>query len=277
MNFLPANISLIFTNKYNIDMLGMVNNIAREAGKITLEYYDNKDIKYKADESPLTLADIKSDEYIRSELSKHFDIPIISEESPVDFVKRKNWKEFFLVDPLDGTKEFINKNGEFTVNIALIQDKHPVMGVIYAPATGEIYYASRGKGAFMEKKGVLTELNSTSISREKTIATASRSHMSDIDQEFFELNNISEFKPAGSSLKFCSVASGEADIYPRFQGSMEWDIAAGHIIAKEAGCGVIDLSTGKEPAYNKESMLNNYFIVYSSKINYEKFRFPDRG
>lgn len=258
-------------------MLYILKKIATEAGKITLKYYDNKDIKYKADESPLTLADIKSDEYIRSELSKNFDIPIISEESPVDFADRKNWTEFFLVDPLDGTKEFINKNGEFTVNIALIRNKKPVMGVIYAPALDEIYYASEGNGAFMEKNGIITELNNKSVFREKTIATASRSHMSEIDKKFFELNNINEFKPAGSSLKFCSVASGESDIYPRFQGSMEWDIAAGHIIAKEAGCRITDLLTGKDPEYNKESMLNNFFIVYSPEIYYSKLKIPESG
>jgi len=259
-------------------MLLILKMIAIEAGKIILKYYnDDTEIKYKADESPLTLADLKSDEYIKTKLSNHFDTPIISEESPIDFAERKDWNEFFLVDPLDGTKEFINKNGEFTVNIALIRNKKPVMGVIYAPALDEIYYAAEGEGAFKEKNGVTIELNNRRIFREKRIATASRSHMSEIDKQFFELNNINEFKPAGSSLKFCSVASGESDIYPRFQGSMEWDIAAGHIIAKEAGCKITDLLTGTEPEYNKESMLNNFFIVYSPEIYYSKLKIPELG
>ena len=129
----------------------------------------------------------------------------------------------------------------------------------------------------MEKNGVVTKLNSGRRKNRGIIATVSRSHMSESDKTFFYLNNINEFKPSGSSLKMCSVASGEADIYPRFQGSMEWDIAAGHIIAKEAGCKITDLLTGKEPEYNKVSMLNNFFIVYSPKIDYRDLKIPELG
>jgi len=258
-------------------MLPQVIEIAKSAGNIILRHY-NKDpsnsVQYKSDDSPLTLADMESHTYIVSELDEKFSYPIISEESPVDHAERKTWDEFWLVDPLDGTKDFLEKNGEFTVNISLIKGDIPVLGVIYCPAIRELYYSEKGDGAYKEKDGIVTRL-SCDDGGNKIIATGSRQHASSLDQEFYKLNRIERVIPHGSSRKFCAVASGEVTIYPRFQGSMEWDITAGHIIAKEAGCKIVDLKTGKEPRYNKETLKNNHFVVHAPWIILSNLIFPD--
>jgi len=261
----------------NNHMLSTITRIAKEAGRIILDYYQSPDdgIEYKADNSPLTLADKGSDAYIRSELEKQFPIPVISEEKPIPYEERKDWDAFFLVDPLDGTKDFIGKNGEFTVNIALIRNKKPVLGVIYAPATGELYYATKGNGAFLEKDDKIYRLPCSKQKPGERTVTGSRKHSSKLDAEFQDLNDIKTILPRGSSLKFCAVAAGAATLYPRFQGSMEWDIAAGHIIATESGCGIVDLTTGKEPDYNKKSLLNNYFIVHAGCLDPSSLRYPE--
>jgi 3'(2'), 5'-bisphosphate nucleotidase len=200
---------------------------------------------------------------------------VISEEQPVGYEDRKDWDTFFLVDPLDGTKDFIDKNGEFTVNIALIKNKKPVLGVIYAPALGELYAAVAGEGAVLEKNNRTYRLPCSQPGSGERTVTGSRKHRSPLDATFQELNDIQTVVPRGSSLKFCAVASGAATLYPRFQGSMEWDIAAGHIIATESGCGILDLTTGREPDYNKKSLLNNYFIVHAGSLDPSSLHYPE--
>ncbi len=255
------------------ELLDLAILIAKRAGSIILEYYydESYDVAYKDDRSPVTAADLASESYIVSELKKT-GVPIVSEESECDLLTRRGWEQFWLVDPLDGTKDFISRNGEFTVNIALIKHGSPIMGVIYAPAINSLYYAQKGKGAFLEENGKLRKL--PTISTEGYVVTISRQHLSDTGKKFVKLNGITDVEQKGSSLKFGVLAEGTATLYPRFEGSMEWDIAAGHIIATEAGCLIIDLKTGREPVYNKESLLNNPFIVFAPHVKYTELKFP---
>lgn len=261
------------------EMLENLIQISRNAGSIILEYYGSSeyDIKLKKDNSPLTIADRESDEYIRKKLKKLYSVPIISEENYPEYSIRRDFSDFFLVDPLDGTKEFIDKNGEFTVNIAYIRDHIPVMGVIFVPAKNILFFSGDSTGSYlMDKKGT-HKLPMIVPSGKKLTATGSRKHRTDLDTAFIRMNNIDQVISAGSSLKFCQVAMGCADLYPRFQGSMEWDIAAGHLIAKESGCRVIDLTTFEEPRYNKESLKNNYFLVVRNGIDLSSIKLPESG
>lgn len=246
--------------------------IAQTAGAAILEVY-NQDfsIEKKEDNSPLTMADKRSNDIIITELKKLYpEIPVISEESrQVPFATRKDWKTVWLVDPLDGTKEFINKNGEFTVNIALIERGEPVLGVVHIPVTNETYYASKGCGCHkISQSGNTAKL---SVTREhyskktKIKVVASRSHLTDEVKEFVE--NLKrqgkevDFISSGSSLKFCLVAEGSADVYPRFGPTMEWDTAAAHAVATEAGLKVLNAQSREPLIYNKENLLNPWFVV----------------
>lgn len=259
-------------NKY----LDIAINASLIAGKSILEVYKNDkiDSELKSDLSPLTLADKKSHNEI-VKILETTSIPILSEEGKnIPFEERKNWEKFWLIDPLDGTKEFIKKNGDFTVNIALIDKGEPVMGVIYVPISKQIYYAEKGKGAYIanlisedsfdhnlsDKLPIITPRNNF-------IVVASISHMNDetknyIDNIKLNKKNVELFS-RGSSLKICMVAEGKADIYPRFGPTMEWDIAAGHAIAIEAGCSFTKADEISPIEYNKENLLNPYFIVKS--------------
>jgi len=259
------------------DMLSEMVRISKNAGDIILEYYNDsrKCIETKEDNSPLTKADLESDKYIADKLYDLYDIPIVSEENYPEYDIRKNYTDFFLVDPLDGTKEFIEGNGEFTVNIAYVRNGKPVMGVIYAPVLETTFFAAEEFGAFIENSEGIKKLPLCTSDKNKLNATGSRKHKTEMDVEFMRMNNIEDVVPAGSSLKFCKVAMGEAHLYPRFQGSMEWDIAAGHIITKEAGCILLDIKTMKEPEYNKESLLNNYFIVVGRGIDISSLKIPN--
>jgi 3'(2'), 5'-bisphosphate nucleotidase len=176
------------------------------------------------------------------------------------------------VDPLDGTKDFIAANDEFTVNIALIENGVPVLGLIYAPALDEIYFAKKGDGALLIKDGLETKLPNKQCSG--IIAGRSRFHDSDSFDEFLKINKIESSIAFGSALKFGKLAMGAINIYPRFVGSSEWDIAAGHLIVKEAGCDIIDLETFREPVYNKTSIRNNNFIAHNKKLNFSDFNLP---
>lgn len=256
-------------------MLLIAVDAAIDAGKEILEVYkgDYK-ITYKADNSPLTVADKQANSIINSYLEST-SIPIISEENEIeDYQIRKNWEKCWIVDPLDGTKEFINKNGEFTVNIALLNNNKPVLGVIYVPVTKELYV-----GNVFEKKAikliVKDNFNSQNIfdighqiypkkTNTSTIKiVSSRSHMN--NETITYINSFNDKKvdvlAKGSSLKFCIIAEGKADIYPRFAPTMEWDTAAGHAICSAVGVRVISILTNKELYYNKENILNSSFIV----------------
>jgi 3'(2'), 5'-bisphosphate nucleotidase len=249
-----------------------VSNLAISAGHAIIEHYQ-KDIKVmiKEDQSPLTNADLDSNNIICSGLSKiDSTIPIISEESFVDWQIRKEWNKYWLIDPLDGTKEFINKNGEFTVNIALIENNKPVLGVIFVPVLSILYFASQNFGSYkLNCSSNLNSLNeSTKIQvNEKNksnhlLVIGSRSHSNE-DFNKWVKENIEDYEliKTGSSLKFCHIADGNADLYPRFGPTSEWDIAAGHIILTEAG-GIINSIDSEEILYNtKENILNPFFIA----------------
>jgi len=239
-------------------LLSEVREISLSAGEVILDWYKTESIPQvkKTDDSPLTKADEEANALILDSLKKISSYPIISEESLVDFEIRQTWETFWLVDPLDGTKNFLNKDGEFTVNIALIKDSKPILGVVYAPALNLLYSAIKDRGA---------ELNGSPIYHKKmnseVIAAVSSMHGSDETTGFLNKAGIRKVKPIGSALKLCKLAEGEIDIYPRLGPTSEWDIAAGHLIATEGGGKIIDLKTLSEPAYNKPSVLNNFFIA----------------
>ncbi len=251
---------------------------AFKAGEKVLEVYESDhEVETKDDKSPLTLADRKAHEAIKKRLEAT-GLPLLSEEGKdTDIHERAAWKRFWMVDPLDGTKEFIKKNGEFTINIALIENGDPVIGVILVPAKDELYFSIQGKGAYKtteaasHRSSSLQELMDKAdrlpfdLQREKFTAVASRSHMNEETENYIESlkqeHGEVELTSIGSSLKLCLVAEGKADVYPRFGPTMEWDTAAGHAIAKEAGKEVIDHSTNEEMQYNKEDLHNNWFIV----------------
>lgn len=251
-----------------------------EGGKVISEIYRSDfAVKTKEDRSPLTLADTKSNEVITKALLET-ELPILSEEGKnISYEERKNWKQFWLVDPLDGTKEFIKRNGEFTVNIALIEKNSPVMGVIFIPEKDILYFATMKDGSYrmdnVDKEAV-SEMSYMDFikgskklpleeSRNRYRVVGSRSHMSKETIEFIE-NLKKEHKDIeivaiGSSLKLCLVAEGSADIYPRFGPTMEWDTAAGHAIAQNTGKKVVHTDMTTPLTYNKEDLLNPYFIV----------------
>lgn len=262
-------------------------SVALEAGAKILEVYGFKDLKVqsKKDDSPLTLADQQSHETIVKGLKAlNPGIPILSEEGKhLEYGDRKDWTYFWLVDPLDGTKEFIKRNGEFTVNIALIHQDHPVLGVIYAPVLDTLYVAKKGLGSFklekatQKRKKVGDGFTKAAMKlplnkKEKQIsAVASRSHLSKETEEY--LNMVKEkvgeidITSAGSSLKLCLVAEGTADVYPRFAPTMEWDTAAGHAIVTCAGGTVTQPYSGEPLMYNKQNLLNPWFIVRRDGFN----------
>ncbi len=252
------------------------------AGEEIMKVYQTDDFQVttKSDDSPLTLADQKSHNKI-IEFLEPTEIPILSEEGrSIDYEIRKNWTKFWLIDPLDGTKEFIKQNGDFTVNIALIENKLATVGIIYIPVTKELYFSEKSVGAYKIDKITSTELSDLKtfddfvkisqklplkIEKRKFTAVGSRSHKSEETQKYFDelqkKHGDIEIMPRGSSLKICMVAEGKADIYPRFGPTMEWDTAAGHAIAIAANCSFTIANTNNEVIYNKENLLNPFFIV----------------
>ena len=253
--------------KIDIDQ---ILTIAEKAGKATLEIYDQEfSVEEKDDHSPLTEADKKSNEIILDGLIRQYpDIPYISEETKqTPYEDRREWNHFWLIDPLDGTKEFIKKNGEFTINIALIENQIPVLGVIYVPVKDVFYYAQKGKGSCKIEKGASAQTicAMTETNKEKLVVVGSRSHGGDTLNEYLKKKREEygevELISSGSSLKFCLVAEGKADIYPRTGPTYEWDTAAGHAIVLESGKAVYDFESGQPLLYNKENLLNGWFIV----------------
>ena len=246
-----------------------LNGLAIEAGEIIMGIYssmdENFEIDRKEDDTPLTEADRRANTHICAGLnSAYTDIPIISEENrQKPFTMRKKWTRAWLVDPLDGTKEFIKKNGEFTVNIALIDAGEPVLGVIYAPALEELYYAKKGEGAFMRKGGECHEIHAASFeSSDNSLSfVASRSHINTETRNFMEQFINPQIVSKGSSLKFMLLARGDAHIYPRIAPTMEWDTGAAHAILKEAGGHVLQYEELNELQYNKADLLNPFFIA----------------
>jgi 3'(2'), 5'-bisphosphate nucleotidase len=246
-----------------------VITIAKEAGDAIMKIYNQDfEVEYKQDNSPLTLADKNANEIIENGLNKLLvNLPILSEEGEsIPYKERRHWEYFWLVDPLDGTKEFVKKNGEFTVNIALIHKGVPVLGVVYAPSLDLCYWAKKNKGAFKDGKKIPLKVEGRC---KKYKIVVSRSHMSDDTQIFInaiDTNKEKELISMGSSLKICLVAEGKADIYPRLSPTMEWDTAAAHAIISEANCSLIKYTKNnikEKLVYNKESLLNDWFIVES--------------
>jgi len=249
-----------------------------EAGKEILDVYVSAfEVELKDDKSPLTLAD-KRAHNVNVKMLKETGIPILSEEGrSLAFEERSQWSTMWIVDPLDGTKEFIKQNGEFTVNIALVEKGVPIMGVIYVPVDETLYFGADGLGAFrVEKAAHIKETDNLEDWMNKGIAlpekqerpytmVGSRSHMSDETAAFFDdirkTHPDSEIISKGSSLKICMVAEGSADVYPRFAPTMEWDTAAGHGIAKAVGLEIYQANSVKPLEYNKEDLLNPWFIV----------------
>ena len=248
-----------------------VVEIARAAGAVIMDIYNNEadfQIENKQDESPLTIADRTANQVICDGLERlDVQYPIVSEENKaIPYEERSTFEYSWLVDPLDGTKEFIKRNGEFTVNIALVHNGQLEMGVVYAPVTEEMFWAVKGAGAFMEKAGVRTSLEAKSftLSDEGLGVVCSRSHLNDATQAFVDQLHGPDLVPKGSSLKFLILAKGEAHIYPRLGPTMEWDTGAAQMILEEAGGSVISEDTKAPLLYNKENLLNPYFIAYGN-------------
>jgi len=237
--------------------------IARAAGARIMAYYHGEvGVATKADDSPVTQADLDANRLITDRLQERTpEIPIIAEESEIpDYDKRKHWHRFWLVDPLDGTKEFISQNGEFTVNIGLIQDGEPVLGVVYSPARELLYYADVDRGAFEQvARGEPARISSEPADPHQPLAVVtSRSHASDEVERYLQQFTVRERVEAGSSLKFCVVAKGEADVYPRFGPTMEWDVAAGDCVYR---CSARNGQHSSELTYNKPDLRNDGFVV----------------
>ena len=265
--------------QYGLDspeLLLHICDLARTAGGEILEIYNSDfEVEDKADGSPLTAADRAAHESIVTGLKALTpSIPVLSEESKdIDYAERSSWQRYWLVDPLDGTREFVKRNGEFTVNIALVENGSPVLGVVYVPVTGVIYYASRGVGAFKQladqaPQPIRVKLFSGGTAR----VVASRSHAGEAVQKFIDAVGDVEIVSMGSSLKLCLVAEGAADVYPRLGPTSEWDTAAAHCIVEEAG-GQLTMTDMQPLEYNtKESLLNPHFFVFGdTSVNWSKY------
>lgn len=243
--------------------------IARSAGRAILDVYESDDfgVEHKDDDSPLTRADKASHEVIAAGLAKLWpEIPVISEEGKsISFEERADWDPFFLVDPLDGTKEFIKRNGEFTVNIGLIHRGKAVAGVVYAPVLQEAWLGCDEVAEKLLSDGTVVKLGGTNnTANDAIVAVQSRSHSGEKEQEFWSQYTVAESVSRGSSLKFCMVAEGAADVYFRSGPTWEWDTAAGHAVVNAAGGSV--MVHGVDLQYNKETLLNSDgFTVYANK------------
>lgn len=263
------------------DYLDIAVTAAIEAGEKTIKYYkDDLDVLLKDDHSPLTQADLESNEVINYYLNKT-ELPLLSEENRITpYSIRSEWTNYWLVDPLDGTKEFINKRSDYTVNIALIERNQPLMGIVFAPAKSVLYYGLKGLGSYKVKTDNYSDsktllknakkINSGKIHK-KLIVVASKSHLSVETKEYIsKLEKAAgkcEISSYGSSLKLCMVAEGSADIYPRLGPTMEWDTAASHAVAEFADCFVLGLPDKKPVVYNKQDLLNPWFVVYNQKLD----------
>ena len=252
----------------NIYLAKEVTKIAKKAGEAILKIYHEADdfgIQQKDDNSPLTLADQAANKVICEGLEKlDLQFPIISEENKtVHFQERKDYEYYWLVDPLDGTKEFIKRNGEFTVNIALVHRQRPVLGVVYTPVVDEMYFAAKGEGAFFEKNNTITSLHAADFSKkDKHLGVVcSRSHLNEATEKFIAELDEPELVATGSSLKFLILAKGQAHLYPRLAPTMEWDTGAAQIILEESGGAVLQAENGEPLLYNKENLLNPFFIA----------------
>lgn len=259
------------------DYLSSALSSTLAAGITIMDIYNSEDftVELKQDNSPLTIADKASHEIIKDILASS-NLPILSEEDDIHpYEERKSWESFWMIDPIDGTKEFIKRNGEFTVNVAFIKKNTPVLGVVYAPATKELYFAEYGLGAFkIENISHFDQLenlphinlNNSNQNLPKTFTlVVSKSHMNKETEDYVnkmrKMHGLVASKSFGSSLKICKVAEGYAHCYPRFGPTMEWDTAAAQAVATFAGCKIFDAKSSKSLSYNKKNLLNPFFIV----------------
>ena len=262
-------------NAVTPDLLSAIIEISEKASDEILKFYNiDYDVEVKDDLTPVTSADVAAHKLITKALKKLTpDIPILSEEdSEISFDERKTWKSYWLVDPLDGTREFIKKNGEFSVNIALISDQKSILGVIFVPVTRVCYYATQGNGAFKKTEAKTEKLSVRKTQRDSLVVAGSRSYRDSSLDNF--LKNVGEYEiiSMGSSIKSCMVAEGKVDIYPRLGPTSEWDTAAAQCIVEEAGGSITDTSL-KPLRYNtKDSLLNPHFLAFADqKFNWLEF------
>lgn len=261
-------------------LLDPVIALARRAGGEILRVYDaDFTVEHKEDKSPLTEADMAAHDAIDEGLAELTPgVPVLSEESAaVPFAERRTWRRYWLVDPLDGTREFVKRNGEFTVNIALIEDGHPVLGVILAPVTGLCYFACRGCGAYRAgRDGAAQAIRVRPLDRGRLVVAGSRSHAGDRLASFLERLGSYELVSMGSSLKSCLVAEGKADLYVRLGPTSEWDTAAAQCVVEEAGGRVTDTAMRPLRYNTKESLLNPDFFV-SGDPEFDWSQYLDAG
>ena len=254
------------------DLLEIAKHASLEAGKVILALYNAVEFPevLKAGELPSVRADKIAHSTITQYLTQS-NLPVLSEEGRnIDFSERQGWEYFWLVDPLDGTKEFIHKNGEFTVNIALVKNNHPVGGVLYAPCTDTLYVGSTETGVYKIEKGTTVQfsplknrIHFTDLLRKKQVAVmVSRSHLNDATNDFISRFRQVELCPLGSSLKFMHLLESKADLYPRFGTTMEWDTAAAHAILNASNRGIYKADLKSELAYNKRDLMNPFFIAF---------------
>ncbi len=263
------------TDRRNLEgLLETARSAATAAGDSIMPIYRCGEAKVinKGDGSPLTEADMQAHESIY-EILRQTGLPIISEELTVEFEERREWQRFWLVDPLDGTKDFIARNDEFTINIALIDNGVPVVGVVSAPALGQTWFASNGMGAWQTDADKCSRISALAPWPKEIRMFTSRFH--DVPQsiEFGHLNSVKQFVPSGASTKLARIAASEAEFYPRFAGTSEWDIAAGHAILNEAG-GFLSSLDGIAPKYNKPSFRNTFFIAWRPPLLWSDVRIP---
>jgi len=251
----------------HLELLEAVKDIAKTAGQRIMEIYvTNFDVEHKDDKTPLTLADMASHETIVTQLMNLTPTwPVLSEESAtIPFQERIHWQRYWLVDPLDGTREFIKRNGEFTVNIALIEDQKPVVGIVYVPVTKVSYFAAVGNGAFKGLPDQAPEsIKVRPCPKDRVILAGSRSHAGDSLQKFIKVLDLEvELVSIGSSLKSCLVAEGQVDLYPRFGPTSEWDTAAAQCVVEQAGGYLTDTQMQALRYNTKESLINPHFLVF---------------
>ena len=248
--------------------------LALTSGEVIMDIYNNSkfEVLLKSDDSPVTIADKKADEVISKGLKKYFpEVPIVTEEQ----IKSHDLRApvFFIVDPLDGTKEFIKRRGDFTVNIALVANGEPIRGIVYAPARQRLFYTDENGEAVEEmayfsvsKIGLVKKIKTAFSDNTALKVVASKSHRDEKTDEYISKYSFKELISAGSSLKFCLIASGEADLYPRFGPTMEWDTAAGHAILSAAGGSVLQAEDKQPLKYGKPHYSNPFFIASSKNV-----------
>ena len=256
------------------DLIPVIRRLALEAGDKIMEIYnaDDFDVKVKSDDSPVTEADEAADALISAGLRQAFpDVLLVTEEQSASH--STSGDTFLIVDPLDGTKEFIHRRGDFTVNIALVENGTPTRGVVYAPAKGRMFY-TQADGQSVEETGALdksrpgeiTPINVAASDNSALMVVASKSHRDQATDDYINKYNVKDSKSAGSSLKFCLVATGEADIYPRVGRTMEWDTAAGHAVLAGAGGQVVRFDNHEPLLYGKDGYANPFFIAYAPSV-----------